>query len=295
MRVVRVVAALLLLAGCSSGLQQTAIALISSRTQMPATPSAAASIAPINGFDASVSSLPRRFEGDDVMRVRAALVRLNPQKGEFETTAEHEERLARLRDVELAPGRRFDSIYAFSAPYSPRGGDYDADRGVFPITRSIGPYSRQSFREAFSGRALLEGLIPIRMRDRQETPVRGRSALGATSATVRADEVGLAVVACGRPTDDGRRFERFECPNNIASNEIRVPRDHASEVQHRMRLLVVGPLRNPFVGETVGFSAPHTSRNSFDRQTTYETVVMRAREVIVYDYETGDILYRMRL
>ena len=63
-----------------------------------------------------------------------------------------------------------------------------------------------------------------------------------------------------------------------------------------LRALVVGPLRVPYIGQETTRSAIGPSMSfPFDTETSHDTVHMEATHILIYVFETGEILSRISL
>jgi hypothetical protein len=224
-------------------------------------------------FDASVTSLPQHYRGNAFMALYRAAVVVAP-KGEFETTAEYDARLA----------KHVNGTYAIvlnrtDAP------TYDADKETFSISVPIGAAfvgvsgeaDFRDYRECFPVDFVFVG----------ESQHPAGNAFGASRIVKSTRSDTRAVLPVG--LSDGATFE------------FKIPRAEAQRIkpQLKLKVLVIGsisPRQEPVIhaaSERNGASYKDaTFDDASESHTDYYLLRMHIEDLWLFDFETGVIFVK---
>jgi hypothetical protein len=222
-------------------------------------------------FDASVTSLPAHYRGNSFMALYNAAV-IVTTKGEFETTAEYDARMA----------KHVDGTYAIvlNRPDAPT---YDADKEIFSVSVPLGAAfvgvsgeaAFRDYRECFPVDFVFVG----------ESQHQAGNAFGASTIVTSTRSDTRAVLPVGQ-LSAGATFE------------FKTPRAEAQRIKPRLnlRVLVIGsisPRQEPGIssgrGENGSSYKDATIADPSESHTDYYLLRMNIEDIWVFDLETGVI------
>ena len=240
------------------------------RTTAPPVPSAPPR--PRHGFDASISRLPAGYTGDNVERLLASLLTLNPPRGEFETTAAYSARIEGIQRRELISGRRIDSLYAFSVPLLAT--QYNPDTEIMRLNISSG--------------------VAVRPQQQETGSYAAQNAFGARVLVRTVRRRTMALSFCEPPP--ARSPAPSACPQFTSEQlELSLSPSRAANARERLRLLVVGSLRAPFTTNNTYYSRAATLEHPYEGSTEHQTVHINLYDIFVYEVSTGIIIRKISL
>jgi hypothetical protein len=224
-------------------------------------------------FDTSVMGLPQHYRGNSFMTLYRAAVVVAP-KGEFETTAEYDARLA--KHVEGVEGTYAIVLNRTDGP------NYDADKETFSISVPIGAAfvgvsgeaDFRDYRECFPVDFVFVG----------ESQHPAGNAFGASRIVKSTRSDTRAVLPVG--LSDGATFE------------FKIPRAEAQRIkpQLKLKVLVIGsisPRQEPVIhaaSERNGASYKDaTFDDASESHTDYYLLRMHIEDLWLFDFETGVI------
>src|SRR5579863_3380788 len=231
-------------------------------------------------FDPSVEALPRGFRGHDPERIYAALKRAKLKKDEFESSDAYNRRMETLKgqpilgsltlqslyvfDLELVDGYRLPSDPSYSGrPVKPT---YDADHGTMSIL--------------LSWSSSLDSNSELRS-------FRSKSRVMPRGSYIGSNAFGVA------RTIRSYRYDSYCLAVPDASSELRVAfgiaPDKARTVRHRVRLLLVGRLAEPFTLPDEQNAWPAEIDKPFEYIFTEHQIRFNPKYMIAYDPATGEI------
>jgi hypothetical protein len=240
-----------------------------------ATNAQVAAAKPETPFDDTIAKLPPAFAGNTVEWVLKN--RTIPPKGEFETTAEYNERLEKFQS----------ELYIF-VPNEPESFDYDADAETF--SAKIYP----SVTDVHSRIGWYFRPFDVHRTTLSESTYVGSNAFGAKALVTKTKSKVTQVVVS--ETEDILRHS-FDSINI----SFKLPRDRARSVKPNLRLaFICSPKAEQFEPATpsdakgaTGYDISEATLDSpTERWTYYVALRAELRQIWVFDRSTGEVFGR---
>lgn len=248
-------AAILVAAACGT--------LAQTRPAPPAPPFAG------TAFDLEQASVPRAYRGHDATAIAAALAK-RPKKGEYETTTEHEAKVAKWEESPLYAKVKPRDQLAFRTPFITFERTYDADTETFKLS-----FDR---RQHSSAEDYSRPMISLRYLSKDLPPASGQTAMGIRFQYTRR-------VA----TDFGVKLNNIEL--GAASFEFKVPRDVARS-SAQWAILVIGELSDPYEFAEERYHNPSLTER-YETMLGSRGLVIEAKHLWVFNPIDGAVLAKL--
>jgi hypothetical protein len=227
--------------------------------------------------------LSANYLGHDIKEIYKILQERNAPKGEFETTAAYESRLANNTNLPLKSGLPLQSTLAFRVDYEAQHLEYDADRQTMKF---IIPVENKD-KYAFNSKKEDEINTQIESVKTVDRTFAASNSYGAR-ATV---EVATFDLYNLRFTNLRNFVNKFE--STFYELKYRIPIEKAKAAKENFSLLYVTNLVSPFVDYKKGYGAETTLSSPYRYTFNYNYVVGEVKEIIIFNRATGEIYGRL--
>lgn len=221
-------------------------------------------------FPDNPASLPARYLGhyplDPFLKLHTRKAVL--KKGEFETTAQYEERAERESKFPLIGSMTREHLFAFM--FVPDKADYDADRAIITIGVDKTQVYDDTPWDPFSPRTALLW----RESEKQIDSYVGSNAPGVKRPVRASHRTELYIGIPAKPSPE------CACP---------LPTDKARLIKDRLRLLVIGRIVSPYVGEATEENEA-TISDPVQVLTNQYVLYLQPETFMVYDFQSGEII-----
>jgi hypothetical protein len=242
--------------------------------------------------------LPLRYAGDDFQKIATWGLALADvaAKNEYETTAEHAERVAALLRLPVLPGRPGDST--FTAVITTADASYDADQGL--MTVKLETSSFPAIYETRPGRPSYKTLpvFNVRYTSRRVGSYTGRNAFGVSRriTSYAAADLALALYDDDLYDHEGRLLRHEGSYASELSIEdlglygltFSVPREEAPALDAYLGVAVTFRLAAPY-GRYERTTGEPTINNPEDVTTEYVRAVGTLEVLRVFNQRTGRV------
>ncbi|MGD9564486.1 MAG: hypothetical protein AB7Q37_18880 [Pyrinomonadaceae bacterium] len=225
-------------------------------------------------FDPSVTTLPAKYAGNDFNAILSALEarKASLEKGEYETTPEHRERVARITPSPILGKLMPDSTMAFVLRESEVTTEYNADRQVLTVR-----ITREPICDSFT----MDGSI-TKGSAVYQNPFGAVWRVTTYSGNVRGISYGLDQVRM--PKSEGYP---------VFHSELRMDPKVAAAVRGEIRALVVGKLKDRLITKCLIKSEP-----TFEKRTqinvTGSLIALLFEEIWFFHGPTGEIYSKIK-
>jgi hypothetical protein len=245
----------------------------------------------LSPFEISSERLAPDYCGHDpeVLYVRLLDLSADRKKGEFETTAEYDQRIAKMTVTPVLGTLNYGSIYAFCVDNSEIKSLYDPDKGILVVDiRFWSVYGEPDWKSHPPGHRPTQTALISKSKYRDEGKYVGTNAFGAS-----------AVVDAGSSVEYGIVFSNldlFPVEKTAASTHFSVGLPigptAARAAKGSLRALAVCRLVSPYVKSTSGGIQPTLEQpTSFLRLSYYlETELL---ELWFYDMSSGVVVAKI--
>jgi hypothetical protein len=255
-------------------------------------------------LDLSLSTLPPGYRGNDPETVFTALSS-STKKGEFESTAEYNQRLMGL--TVIAGSLTDSSVYAFyveSGGYAQQSeARYDADKQLLTLSIQLASVSKKrTVKQECSERIVRLGLCT----DSTESYIAGYNFLSKTKWLNNGTHLGAnSYGAVAEVTTEYRWQDTIEFPNidefsskqsiygQDLSIDLPVGPTEAKTLKGNLRILAICKLIAPYVASDAG-SSDATLSEPVDLITFFQTLETQLLELWVYDISTGKVIAKVQ-
>lgn len=236
----------------------------------------------IVAIDPTAQKLPTNYIGQDPKSCFVNIVdHFALQKGEFETTADYNARLAKADTVPVIGNLMPSDVYAFKIDDSVPEFQYDADKQVLHIGFSNQGWGTQS---SWGDGGLLLKQVPQSL-----DTYTGTNAMGAQVTVAAAKTILLELHVINQ-----KRF-KFKAKDygmsGYSVEDLNMPSDIAKLVKPSLGILAVGHLsrqKTGYVSTQDDHSEP-TFSNPTDITITHDQINMSVDEFLIYNVVTGDV------
>jgi hypothetical protein len=229
-------------------------------------------------FDPNCTSLPPRYLGHDFSKVFNILKQRTEklEKGEFETTEQFKKREDRENSKPILGNLTIDDYFVFSQSFDNHvtlSFNYNADLSVIEI--EFHAYREQYWKgDPFS--------VCINTKSDFTGDYIGQNAMGAKIRVHKHTDIESSVLLT-EPS--------ISLPSSFKLENIQPYK--AKELKENIRVLFVFKLKPPYQDSYINVK-PATFDYEFEDTTYYEWLFADMKQVIVYDFKTGEILDRER-
>jgi hypothetical protein len=215
-------------------------------------------------------SFPPQFLGVDPRAVVGWADRLREKRGEFESSAAYEKRVTRLKTGPIVGSIRPGDPMAFVNKV-PHLAKYDADQESMRVELSL--------EEVLNGYDKTKQLAFIAHADVKQSTYTGSNAYGATTEVIKYETKTITVIP------EGKHYGPKVTLN------FTIPAEKAKEVKPNLAVAYVGTVIEPVVFRGTSHISP-TRSLPFDLNDDMTSFSADIKEIIVFDFATGEILLR---
>lgn len=220
-------------------------------------------------FRGDLDVVPKQYRGHDPHALAVALAGC-PVKNEFETTAQHKQKLDAWSSRPLYGDVKVDDLIAIAGYYVSLDKEYDADTQAMDF--SFSP-TRQVSAEDYSRPYLI-----IDQNKKVLSPVNGQTAMGVKFAYERKAYIEFGV-----------KFQNLS-HNNQKYTFPAAPA--AAKGNMLWGVLYIGTLAEPYTFSEEGYHTPSLSER-YEQLVKSRGIVLDLEEILVYELPSGKILARV--
>ncbi|WP_234196244.1 hypothetical protein [Pseudacidovorax sp. NFM-22] len=233
-------------------------------------------------IDIAEPNFPPRFTGYDCGQIASRLAALKPQKDEFESTEQFQDRLDALLASPIYGAVTGIDPLILAKRLEPSQVTYDADRHVMSV--SFGNLSN-----SFALQPKAAVFIPGTIIKAERPTTREYAATNGYGARVNVTELRREVCGAGFTN-----LKAFSISKVNFQTSFEVPTEEARTLKERLSLAFVGTLTAPYVGKYFNSISP-TFNSPTSLIETGPAVAMRLDEVRVFDSATGRVYSAVRV
>lgn len=267
-------------------------------TQSVPSPESTGVVLTIQPFDQNITALPDNFVGHNIQQITDLVLnrRRKMKRDEFETTEQFQKRLEKLQSAPLAQGFQLTSSIAFITPSI---SVYDADKEVMQLTT----------RELSAPQDILNIVDDYKFKDIDGQVVKQEYASLSIQRSTIKRETYMGSNAYGAKVEVLREYivdSKLAIVNWLALpgldklSDLKRPKvtlnlnmspDKARQCKNSLRLLIVGNMFDPLVGESFASTKP-TLTNPIEALIITNAIFINVSSIWVFDQKTGEIIAR---
>lgn len=230
----------------------------------------------------NIEKLGQEYSGNNPAEVFVGMSRVSQAKGEFETTAEYEKRIAKIKAEPIYHDLYLKDEFAFQIGSGPLSPPYNADKEEFDISISgWNPFPSQSITPKQLALNLFSQIV-------SDGTYTATSDIGVTySVKKNTNNYGYLVV------QNLSKFKEFKKGKYIFDGALKTTilakREVAKEVQNNIRAIALVSINEPELGQEKMTYRP-TVFEPKDTTVNIFYLFGNVTKFIIYNYSTGEIL-----